>query len=133
MIGLGAGPPGRVNFRIAYAEELAAEQPGAYDLIVLSDVLHHVPGPARESLLRSAQTLLAPGGTLAFKDWHRNRTPIYYAVWAADSWLTGDRVAYLTSKEAKALIVGIFGAGSIVGECWVRPWRNNYGFRVIAK
>jgi len=127
-----AGPPGRVNFRIAFAEDLAREQPGAYDLIILSDVLHHVPLAARESLLRSAQALLAPGGTLAFKDWHRNRAPVYYAAWAADRWLTGDRIAYLTRAEARKLMAGVFGDGRIVEECWVRPWRNNYGFRVVA-
>ncbi|MDP9056271.1 MAG: class I SAM-dependent methyltransferase [Pseudomonadota bacterium] len=128
-----AGPPGRVNFRIAFAEELAQEQPGAYDLIILSDVLHHVPLAARESLLRSARALLAPGGTLAFKDWHRNRAPVYYAAWAADRWLTGDRIAYLTRDEASVLIASVFGEGRIVDECWVRPWRNNYGFRVVAR
>ena len=127
-----AGPPNPVRFRKVYAEELAAESPGAYDLIVLADVLHHVPAPAREVLLRSAGTLLARGGTLAFKAWERNRTPVYYAAWAADRWLTGDRVAYLTRKEASALLANVFGAEAIIEQTWVRPWRNNYALRVMA-
>ena len=57
-----AGPPGRAHFRRAFAEDLAAEAPASYDLIILADVLHHVPGAARVSLLEAVRSLLAPGG-----------------------------------------------------------------------
>ena len=127
------GPAGRANFRIVSAEDLAGEEPGVYDLIVLADVFHHVPREARESLLRAIAALLAPGGVFAFKDWHRNAAPIYYAAYASDRWLTGDRIAYLTPAEARAALRPVFGEGAIRGECVIRPWRNNYAICVVPR
>jgi 2-polyprenyl-6-hydroxyphenyl methylase/3-demethylubiquinone-9 3-methyltransferase len=126
-----AGPAGRVRFRRMYAEELAEEMPGGFDLIVLSDVLHHVPAGARASLLAAVRVLLAPGGVLAFKDWHRDATPMTWAVWGADRFLTGDRVAYLTRSEARRAMEAAFGAGCITAEAAIGPWSNNYAFRIV--
>lgn len=126
-----SGPAERVRFRQVYAEELALVEPGAYDLIILADVLHHVPRVARESLLRSIRSLLAPGGVLLFKDWARNYTPVYYAGYCADRWLTGDRIAYLTPAEARSSLAAVFGQGCVGAETTVRPWSNNYAFRVV--
>lgn len=128
-----AGPANRVQFMRIFAEELAAQAPGTYDLIILADVIHHVPRHARQSLLEAVRTLLAPGGTFLFKDWARDRAPIYYAGYAADRWITGDRIAYLTPGEATAMLEGVFGKGCVDGERRVRPWRNNYAFRVFAR
>lgn len=122
----------QVQFRQIFAEELAAQQPGAYDLIILADVIHHVPKAARQSLLEAVRTLLAPGGTLLFKDWARDRTPIYYVGYASDRWLTGDRIEYLTPNEADDMLCGVFGASSLVSEKRIRPWQNNYAFMVKA-
>ncbi len=124
------GPAGAVTFRIAFAEDLARETPGAYDLIVLADVFHHVPAPARASLLAAIAALLAPGGVLAFKDWARDRSPIYYAAYAADRWLTGDRIAYLTPTEARAALCPVFGTESVLEECVIGPWRNIYAMKL---
>ena len=128
--GFYAGPAGRVRFRQMYAEELAAAAPASFDLIILADVMHHVPGPARASLLTAVGVLLAPDGVLAFKDWHRSLTPIHVVAHAADRFLTGDRVAYMTRKEARAMLNTAFGAGCVTAEGWVRPWRANYAMRV---
>jgi len=125
------GPAGAVDFRIAFAEDLARERPGQYDLIVLADVLHHVPQASRRSLLEAIRTLLAPGGVLAFKDWHRNLAPVHFAVHASDRWLTGDRVAYLKRDEARDLLTSIFGPDSIAASASIAPWTNNYAYRVI--
>lgn len=126
------GPRGKVQFRQIYAEELAAQQPGAYDLIILADVIHHVPKAARQSLLEAVRTLLAPDGVLLFKDWARNRTPIYYVGYASDRWLTGDRIEYLTPGEAGELLCSVFGPASLVSEKRIRPWNSNYAFMVRA-
>jgi len=125
------GAAGAANFRIAFAEEIAAESPAAYDLIVLSDVLHHVPPGQRTSLLQAIRTLLAPGGTLAMKDWNRAPAqPIHWAVHGSDRFLTGDRVQYMTRAEARQLVESVFGGESIRAETSVRPWTNNYAFRI---
>lgn len=127
------GPTEAVTFRIAYAEDIAAESPGIYDLVVLSDVLHHVPIPARASLLNAVKALLAPGGTLAFKDWHREKLkPIHWAVYGSDRFLTGDQVSYMRREEARLLLENVFGTGSIRCETSIRPWTNNYAFHIAA-
>jgi 2-polyprenyl-6-hydroxyphenyl methylase/3-demethylubiquinone-9 3-methyltransferase len=127
------GPLDRVRFTIVTAEQLAEEAPGSFDLIVVTDVLHHVPSPARASLLGAVRTLLAPGGVLAFKDWHRNWAPIYFLGYAADRWLTGDRIAYLTRAEARSLLKESFGADCISDERTLAPWSNNYAIMVQAR
>ncbi|MGB7654494.1 MAG: class I SAM-dependent methyltransferase [Novosphingobium sp.] len=126
------GPRDKVQFRQIFAEELAAQQPGSYDLIILADVIHHVPKAARQSLLKAVRTLLAPGGVLLFKDWARNHTPIYYFGYASDRWLTGDRIEYLTPGEASEMLRSIFGPASLVSGKRIRPWQNNYAFMVQA-
>jgi len=126
-------PPARVRFRMVTAEDLAEERPGAYDLIVVTDVLHHIPPEARRSFLAAVRTLLAPGGILAFKDWHRNRAPIYFLGYAADRWLTGDRIAYLTRAEARSLLSGIFGPDCVTAEHTIAPWLNNYALKICAR
>jgi len=127
------GPTDRVRFRIVTAEELAKESPEAYDLIVVTDVLHHIPREARDSFLASVRVLLAPKGILAFKDWHRNWTPIYYLGYVADRWLTGDRVAYLTRAEARLAMDNVFGANCISAEQTIAPWFNNYAMKICAR
>lgn len=124
------GPPGAATFRLAHAETIAAESPGAYQLAILSDVIHHVPADQRASLLQAIRTALAPDGVLIFKDFARTRTPIFAAAYASDRWLTGDRVAFLTPAEAATLIEAVFGSGCITARTTIRPWRNNYAFRV---
>lgn len=122
------GPADRVSFRIKFAEELALEEPAAFDLIVMCDVLHHVPAEARSSLLAAVKALLAPGGTFAFKDWSPSATPIHWLCYGSDRWITGDRVAHLKRGQARELLAGIFGSQSLEEQQWIKPWRNNYSF-----
>ena len=127
------GPREHVRFRVVTAEDLATECPGAYDLIIVTDVLHHIPHTARGSFLAAVRTLLAPDGILAFKDWHRNRAPIYYLGYAADRWLTGDRIAYLTRAEARQMLAGVFGRECVAAEQTIAPWFNNYALKICAR
>src|SRR5271156_710820 len=90
------GALARVRFVQCTVEEIALDEPGEYDLVVLSDVLHHVPAESRQSILDAIRTALAPRGTLVFKDWQRNSSPIHWLSYASDRWLTGDRISYMT-------------------------------------
>lgn len=126
------GPKSAANFRLTYVEDIVSQSLDAYDLVVLSDVLHHVPPQKRESLLRSIHSVLKKGGTFAVKDWHRNPfKPIHWITYGSDRFLTGDRVSYLKRGEARQLVENIFGEGSIAAETSIRPWNNNYAFRVV--
>jgi len=120
------GPTGHVRFRETTVQRVASEAPGAFDLVILSDVVHHVPLSLREEILAAVRACVAPGGVLLFKDWERTATPIHWLCHAGDRWLTGDRVSYLRKPEAKAMLTRAFGRPPVVAEAWVRPWRNNF-------
>lgn len=119
------GPAGAARFLETTVQELAAAEPGRYDLVVLADVLHHVPDAMRQPLLDAIRTLMAPGACLAFKEWERNGTPIYWLGYASDRWITGDRIQYMTRDEVRGRIAAAFGAEAMVDEARIAPWRNN--------
>lgn len=120
-----SGDASRVRFQVRTVEEVAQERPGAFDLVLLSDVIHHVPPAARAAVLESCRRALAPGGTFVFKDWARRPTPIHLLGLLSDRYLTGDDVHYLSAAELRAMAVSAFGPGSVVGEARVAPWVNN--------
>jgi len=126
------GDQSKVTFRKQFVEERAAAEPGSYDLIVLCDVIHHVPENAQDSLLDSIRTLLKPDGTFAMKDWDRDYTPIYWLCYFADRYLTGDRIRYKKPDEARIQLERIFGEAHVERGAHVRPWRTNYTFFATA-
>lgn len=119
------GLPDDVRFIQCGVHEIAEKESAQYDLVVLSDVLHHVPLEARQGLLDAIRTALAPKGTFVFKDWQRNYAPIHWLCYASDRWLTGDRIRYMTRDEMREHLTIGFGAGSLVAEARVGPWWNN--------
>jgi 2-polyprenyl-3-methyl-5-hydroxy-6-metoxy-1,4-benzoquinol methylase len=114
-----------VEFIQSDIKEIAKKQPGHYDFVVLSDVLHHVPVEFRQELLNSIRTVLAPKGTFIFKDWQRNYAPIHWLCYASDRFLTGDQIQYMTQLEMRRFLAISFGPDAIVGEARIRPWWNN--------
>jgi len=114
-----------VQFIKYHAEEIAAAEPGQYDLAVLCDVLHHVPQHSRRELLGSIRKALAPDGILIFKEWERNFTPIHWLCYASDRWLTGDRVGYMTRGEMREHLKRGFGDAALIAESRFAPWHNN--------
>ena len=124
------GPAKRVDFRMQTAENLAATEAGSFDLVILCDVIHHIPEEIRESVLGALRTLLAPGGRLAVKDWGRSLNPIHWLCFGSDRWLTGDHVRFLKPDEARKLLTKVFGDGAVRKSGWIKPWRNNYAFLV---
>ena len=119
------GPRNRVRFIQCPVQDIAAAEPGRYDLVVLCDVLHHVPEALRQSLLDAIRTTLGPGGILVFKDWERTGTPIHWLCYAPDRWITGDRIAYMTRDEMRTRLSRSFGEAALVAEARTAPWPNN--------
>ena len=118
----------RVSFERASTEELARRRPHAFDLVVLCDVLHHVPPPARRHLLASLRGLLAPGGGVAVKDWERRPGPIHLLVRLSDRYLTGDDVTYAAPDELATLLADVFGPDACERRLRIGPWRQNMAF-----
>jgi 2-polyprenyl-6-hydroxyphenyl methylase/3-demethylubiquinone-9 3-methyltransferase len=63
-----------VDYRETSVEALAAEMPGAFDVIACMEMLEHVPDPG--SVIRACSTLLKPGGRLFLST--LNRTPLAF-------------------------------------------------------
>ncbi len=63
-----------VDYRERSVEALAAEMPGAFDVVTCMEMLEHVPDPS--SVIRACATLLKPGGKLFLST--LNRTPLAF-------------------------------------------------------
>ena len=59
-----------VRYKLIAAEDMAAEEPGQYDVVTCMEMLEHVPDPA--SIVRAAAALVKPGGKLFFSTINRN-------------------------------------------------------------
>ena len=124
------GPRDRVRFVQCTVEEIAAREPGQYQMAVLCDVLHHVPLPARQDLLGAIRRTLTSDGVFIFKEWERNNTLIHWLCHASDRWLTGDRVSFMTCGEIHEQLARSFGDAALVARARLRPWRNNLAILV---
>lgn len=116
----------RVEFRQQTAQDLLAAGGEPFDLVVLGDVLHHVPVGERVELVRTSRDLTRPGGLLVVKEWERRGNLAHLAAAAADRYITGDRgVAFLDRTELRDLLAAACPGDPIVGEFRVPPRRNN--------
>jgi len=119
------GPRERVSFQTASAHEFGPRHARSFDLVLVCDVLHHVPRDAHRGLIDGARAALAPGGWLVVKDWRPSRTPIHAMAWASDRWLSGQRPAFETAQYLRELVERVFGPGSLRAQEHVPPWRSN--------
>jgi 2-polyprenyl-6-hydroxyphenyl methylase / 3-demethylubiquinone-9 3-methyltransferase len=71
-----------VDYRLIAAETLAAESPGAYDLVTCMEMLEHVPTPA--AIIAAAATLTAADGTIVIATLNRNPKSYLYAILGAE-------------------------------------------------
>lgn len=127
------GPTDRVSFQQITAENFAKSCGRKFDLIVINDVMHHVPLDLRAGILNAARELLTSQGRLVFKDWVRRPTPQHLAVFVADVYVGGDKnVNYMSKEEQRSLINSCFGEKSIMGERPIRPWQQNLAFLISA-
>lgn len=116
------------KFLQATAQDLLPSMAFAADLVVLCDVLHHVPADERRSLLTAAAILVRPGGHLVVKEWVRLPTPAYWAGWASDRFVTGDQVNYGTRAQWMAEIASAAPHLELQDEWELRPWACNHAF-----
>ncbi|AUG75232.1 Methyltransferase domain-containing protein [Kitasatospora sp. MMS16-BH015] len=123
------GDRARAEFRSVYSHDLRAEGPALFDLVLVVDVLHHVPPAQREALLRDAEALLAPGGTLIVKEWERRSDLAHLMAYTADRYLSGDRnVDFGDRAELLTTISCALPELSVVCEARVPPNRSNILF-----
>lgn len=72
----------KVDYRKVPVEQLAAEQPGQYDVVTCMEMLEHVPDPA--SIVRACSALTKPGGWVFFSTLNRNAKAFLFAIVGAE-------------------------------------------------
>jgi len=71
-----------LSYREVPVEQLAAEQPGSFDVVTCMEMLEHVPDPA--SVVRACCQLVKPGGHVFFSTLHRNAKAWLLAIVGAE-------------------------------------------------
>ena len=72
----------QVNYHKIAAEQLAAEQPGHYDVVTCLEMLEHVPDP--QSVIAACAKLAKPDGWVFFSTLNRNPKSYLFAVVGAE-------------------------------------------------
>lgn len=124
------GDLNRIIFKQQPVKYFVDQNKSCFDLVVISDVLHHVPWEMHQDFLADSAKALKYGGCLVIKDWESRSTPIHLLCYLADRYITGDRVKYKTLDELRTLIKAVFGEDCINKEIRIRPWSNNVVFFV---
>jgi len=71
-----------VDYRLIAAEEVAAAEPAAFDVVTCMEMLEHVPGPA--AMTATLARLLRPGGALFVSTINRNLRSFLLAIVGAE-------------------------------------------------
>ncbi|MCU1603551.1 MAG: Methyltransferase protein [Modestobacter sp.] len=121
-----AGDRSRARFRTQASADLVATDAGGFDVVLVVDVVHHVPDGLRLALLTDAARLVRPGGLLVFKDWELGRGPAHLLAYVSDRYVSGDRtVRFMPLDELHDLAEKAAPDFELVVECRVPPRRNN--------
>lgn len=97
-----------VRYELISAEELAAREPGSFDIVTCMEMLEHVPDPA--AIVRACATLVRPGGHVFFSTINRNPKAYLFAVIGAEYLLrmlpkgTHDYNKFITPAELAQFI-----------------------------
>ena len=97
-----------IRYQHISAEDMAAREPGAFDVVTCMEMLEHVPDPT--SIVRACAQLVKPGGQVFFSTLNRNPKSYIQAVLGAEYLLqmlpkgTHDYSKFITPAELAAAI-----------------------------
>jgi 2-polyprenyl-6-hydroxyphenyl methylase/3-demethylubiquinone-9 3-methyltransferase len=98
----------QVRYKLIAAEDMAAQEPGQFDVVTCMEMLEHVPDPG--AIVRAAATLVKPGGHVFFSTLNRNPKAYLFAVIGAEYLLrmlpkgTHDYDKFITPAELSQFI-----------------------------
>ncbi len=72
----------QVRYESISAEDMAAREPAAFDVVTCMEMLEHVPDPA--AIVRACATLVKPGGQVFFSTLNRNPKSYLFAIIGAE-------------------------------------------------
>lgn len=77
-----AGYWDNVSYRCISVEDLAVEDPNAYDVVTCMEMMEHVPDPA--AVIRACAKLVKPDGRVFFSTINRNPKSYFHAILGAE-------------------------------------------------
>lgn len=122
-----SGDSSRVTFRHEAITGFARTHRRAFDLVVICDVLHHVPWSEHRTFLEAIKLTIEPGGCLVVKDWEPWPSFSHMLCYFSCRYITGDRVRYPTAADLHALLGECFAEGTVVDEFRLPPSKHNLG------
>ncbi|HZV64328.1 MAG TPA: bifunctional 2-polyprenyl-6-hydroxyphenol methylase/3-demethylubiquinol 3-O-methyltransferase UbiG [Telluria sp.] len=97
-----------VRYQHIAAEDMAAREPGQFDVVTCMEMLEHVPDPA--AIVKAAATLVKPGGQVFFSTLNRNPKAYLFAIVGAEYLLrmlpkgTHDYAKFITPAELSQFV-----------------------------
>lgn len=119
------GDQDRATFHSIDSRAFRAQNAEPFDLVVVVDVVHHIPLASRRPILEDVRALTRPGGHYVIKEWEPTKTFTHLACWAADRFITGDDISHVHSSSLQADLKAWLGDDLVI-EGRVPPRRNNY-------
>lgn len=119
-----------INYRQIPVEQLAAEMPGAFDIVTCMEMLEHVPDPA--SVVQACATLVKPGGHVFFSTLNRNPKAYLLAIVGAEYVLnmvprgTHDYLKFIKPSELASWARAAGLQVKDVSGLTVNPFSNTY-------
>jgi 2-polyprenyl-6-hydroxyphenyl methylase/3-demethylubiquinone-9 3-methyltransferase len=98
----------QVRYQLIAAEDMAAQEPGQYDVVTCMEMLEHVPDPA--AIVKAAAALVKPGGQVFFSTLNRNPKAYLFAIVGAEYLLrmlpkgTHDYAKFITPSELSQFV-----------------------------
>jgi len=121
-----AGDSMRAQFHTQTAQSLASTHRESFDLVLIGDVLHHVPAALQPRIILAAASMLRPAGRLVIKEWIRKPTPIYWLGYLSDRFITGDRIQYFSREQWIADATSCAPRLRLEREWSLKPWASNH-------
>lgn len=125
------GDTHRVRFESVASSTYRTRAAEEFDLVLIVDTLHHMPGRLHRDVLRDALAMTAPGGLIAVKECAAGRSLSHLMVYSADRYISGDKdVRFMPHTQLRSLIGDGLPECDLVLEARIPPRRNNVLFVV---